>query len=59
MVGIIVKSDRRKAAEAKTLREFGIDARVATGEQREYAEQITADNKVVVKELRRMEEMSR
>jgi hypothetical protein len=59
MAHIIVKGEERRAAEARTLREFGISPLRATAEQREYAERITADNSVMAKEFNRMEEMSR
>ena len=55
MANLIIKSDERRAAEAGTLREFGINVRRASSEQREMAEQITADNRTAEKEFRRME----
>ena len=58
MANIIIKSGEHRAAEAQTLREFGIDARKSTPQQREMAEQITADNKRADKEFKRMEEKS-
>jgi hypothetical protein len=59
MANIIIRRDERRAAEAQTLREFGIDARTATAQQREYAAQITADNRRIGKEFNRMEETNR
>ena len=56
MANIITKSDERRAAEALTLREFGISAQSATAQQREMAAQITADNRRIEKEFNRMEE---
>jgi len=56
MANIIIKTSERRAAEARTMREFGIDARKSTAEQREYAERITADERVLKKEFKRMEE---
>jgi hypothetical protein len=55
----IIKSDERRAAEAQTLREFGVNAQTANAEQREYAEHITAGNKHWNKEFQKMEEKSK
>ena len=54
MPNIIIKKTERKTAEAQTLREFGINPNSANAQQREYAEQITADNRTIKKELKRM-----
>jgi hypothetical protein len=59
MPSVHIKSDDRRADEARTLREYGIDARTATAAQREYAEQITASEKLAKKEFDRMEEKSK
>ncbi len=56
---VIIKGDERRAAEAQTLREYGIDPRTASREQREYAERITADNREAASQFNRMEEMSK
>jgi len=58
MANIIIKSDERLNAEAATLHEFGIAQKYATIEQREYAEQITASEKDLKKEFKRMEKLS-
>ena len=58
MTNVIIKGNERRAAEAATLREFGIDPRNATGEQRDMAAQITADNRRSEAEFNRMEEKS-
>ena len=58
MVNVIIKTDERKAAEASTLREFGIRSD-GNAEQREMAAKVTADNLIIKKEFRRMEEMSK
>ena len=59
MVGIIIKSDERRAAEARPLQEFGISSGNATGEQRDYAECVTLGERVMKREFERMEEKSR
>ena len=59
MVNVIIKSDERRAAEARALREYGLDSRTANAEQREMAARVAADSRVMEKEFRRMEEKSR
>lgn len=59
MANIIIKSDERREAAARTLAEYGIDYSRASGEQREMAEQFNADFKPFAKEFQRMEEKSR
>jgi hypothetical protein len=40
MAYVIIKTDQQKAAETKVLKDFGINQRSATKEQREYAQEI-------------------
>lgn len=40
MANIIIKSGQQKTAEARVLREFGVNPKVATSQQREYAQEI-------------------
>ena len=58
MANIHIKTAERRSAEATTLREFGVGVICATAEQREYAEQIAADNRSIDSIFRRMEEKS-
>ena len=59
MPNIIIKTDERRAAAARTLAEYGIAYDRATNEQKEMAEQFNADFQPFAKEFKRMEEMSR
>lgn len=59
MANIIIKSDERREAAARTLAEYGIDYSRASSEQREMAEQFNADFKPFAKEFQRMEGKSR
>ena len=59
MANIIIKTEERKIAAARTLAEYGIDYNKATSEQKEMAEQYNADFEPFAREFRRMEEMSR
>lgn len=59
MAHVIIKSDERREATARTLAQYGIDYSRATSEQKEMAEQFNADFRPFAKEFQRMEEKSK
>ena len=59
MPNIIIKTEERKIAAARTLAEYGIDYNRATSEQKEMAEQFNSDFRPFAQEFMRMEGKSR
>lgn len=54
MANVIVKSDERRAFEAKVMRDFGVNP--ADSARREAAEAVAARSREAYQELKRMEE---
>lgn len=55
MANIIIKSDERRADEARVMEQFGQNCRAATSETREQAECIAAKTREAFKEMEKME----
>lgn len=55
MANIIIKSDERRASEARVMEQFGHNSRTATSETREQAECIAARTQEAYKEMQKME----